>query len=84
MVLGQYGAVLVGTWWYWVSVLLDIERVHFIDKNQMIPIKWAQLKLFQSSYMEAPQITPRPEEDSQRSGKASASVVVKIHRSGWR
>ena len=20
MVLGQYGAVLVGTWWYWVSV----------------------------------------------------------------
>ena len=20
MVLGQYGAVLVGTWWYWVSI----------------------------------------------------------------
>ena len=20
VVLGQYGAVLVGTWWYWVSV----------------------------------------------------------------
>ena len=20
MALGQYGAVLVGTWWYWVSI----------------------------------------------------------------
>ena len=21
VVLGQYGAVLVGTWWYWVSIV---------------------------------------------------------------
>ena len=20
MVLGQYGAILVGTWWYWISI----------------------------------------------------------------
>ena len=25
VVMGQYGAVLVGTWWYWVSALLDIK-----------------------------------------------------------